>query len=126
MKRIGKGFWSRLFGTKEKTADLPQKDSPINHVPHITLSSDREWSVVATDEGQLDDVFLRQQMLNQLSLAQIHEVATALGLSSDALEGGKGRQVMGLLTAVSYQNKLPSLVAQLQKKFPNIEWVKRK
>lgn len=114
-----RGFWSRLFGKKRPSTNMPPEHPLV--VPKIELSPDRSWSIQA-EHGAVDAVYLRQQMSNYLTLAQLDEFAEEFGLATDELQGGKGRRVMLMINAVSEQNRLPELLKRCEQRFPDVNW----
>lgn len=117
-----KSWWQRLFGSDEPDSDLPPKDSPLHRVPHISMDGDREWSVVAAEAEGTDSIFLRQQMLNHLSSAQVDELGERFAVPAQRMSGGKGRRVMAVITAVSNQNQLAELLIACQEIQPDVQW----
>lgn len=119
MSEEKRGFWARLFG-KKYSPPATSPEPPIV-VPKIELSPDRSWSV-KTDDGAVDAVYLRQQMSNFLTQAQLHQIARQYAIDPDTLEGGKGRQVLIVITAVTQQNQLADLLERCQKRYPDVRW----
>lgn len=122
MAKSKKGFWQRMFGNK-KEPDLPSTKPPIE-IPKITMSRDHSWSVSESAGSDVDEVYLRQQMMNFLSFEQLYALAERFDIEVDALSGGKGRQVMDVITAVSQTHSLADLLTYCQDTFPNVTWQK--
>ncbi len=120
-----KGFLSRLFQKEEKEKPKPpEKDSPILSMPQIVMSRDSHVGSNSESLGEVDELFLRQQMLNNLSIEQVELIAQKFDMEPTQLEGGKGRKVMGLFTAVSQKNSLPQLVTYCEEIVPSVKWQK--
>lgn len=119
MSKKKAGFWARLFGKKRPSS--PQNIT----IPQVELSRDPDWAG-QTGEEIVDPVYLRQLISNYFSLTQLHDTAAKFGISPKKLNGGKGRQVLDVITAVSNQNKLPELLEACQQLLPNIPWDRAK
>ncbi|MEM7335975.1 MAG: hypothetical protein AAF490_28105 [Chloroflexota bacterium] len=117
-----KGFLSRLFNRKKEVPELPDPESPVFSIPQVTVSKEIRPSVEMKEDAAVDAVYLRQQMLNFLTVEQIDLLAERLAVDSTHLEGGKGRRVMALLTAVSQQDNLPQLIKLCQELDPKVSW----
>ncbi len=89
----------------------------------LTFSREEiEQSRSAEKQHDIDVTYLRQTMLNNLTLEQLNEVAAKIGVAPSQLFGGKGRRVLALLQSAEKGQKVPALLLACQTIRPKISW----
>ena len=70
----------------------------------------------------IDPIFLRQQMSNHLTVADLQTIAQTAGTDYDAMVGGKGRRVLQLVTHCEQKQIVDKLLDECKKRKPNVKW----
>lgn len=123
-----RGWFDRLKAVFEAAnADAPDEKADPIVIPHLEQVRVEGQSMppvarrsAETDArlASADSVALRTAMLNHLTVDQLHALAAELNVPLDTLQGGKGRQVLALMQAVSAE----TLLDACRRAHPNISW----
>lgn len=126
----GRSWWQRLrrffTGQQSDVEADPPPELPLV-VPEVTIARGRDdvpqasLRVPEMADG-VDVVALRQQMMNHLDLAELGRVAMAIDFELEAVPGGKGRKVMGVVAECGANGRLPDLLHACRTQRPDVTW----